>query len=319
MTLRDRIIALHLRLDGLALGVARDMGQDVNVLFASLVGRLADARRKGAEVDPGLVATLRSELAKHGATLTGDLTLKMTDALDAVLKVSPIALAEGFEDEGEDPSPVLAQTGGLGAVLGFAQDGRTWPEWTARMAQRSGQRAGSDVSLSPDPNEERTPIDQIGARLERTRGILTTALSALAATAVVHVANRARAFMLRRSRPFRFWTFDAVLDTRTSAICRGLSGTIHRFDDPGAPYPPRHPNCRSIVMPIRDPAEGLIRQNYEEWLRDQPRATQLGVLGPRRFTAWRRGLPLSDMATAERPITVRELRTLYPDRFRGAA
>ncbi len=50
-----------------------------------------------------------------------------------------------------------------------------------------------------------------------------------------------------------FWIFDAVLDSRTSAICKSNNNTIRRWDDAywDDHYPPLHFNCRSNVRAMR--------------------------------------------------------------------
>jgi SPP1 gp7 family putative phage head morphogenesis protein len=46
--------------------------------------------------------------------------------------------------------------------------------------------------------------------------------------------------------------FSAILDDRTSEICRRRNGLRMRLDDPKLPdnTPPLHPNCRSVLIPI---------------------------------------------------------------------
>ena len=50
-----------------------------------------------------------------------------------------------------------------------------------------------------------------------------------------------------------FWLFDAVLDTRTTDICKDCDGTLLPTDDPWwlANWPPRHHRCRSGVRSVR--------------------------------------------------------------------
>lgn len=53
-----------------------------------------------------------------------------------------------------------------------------------------------------------------------------------------------------RGRPF--WMYDALLDNRTSELCRGLNGTILPADHDfwKTRYPPNHHNCRSGVRSL---------------------------------------------------------------------
>ena len=75
----------------------------------------------------------------------------------------------------------------------------------------------------------------------------------------------------------------AVLDSRTSEICRDMDGKIFDVKDAvqGENTPPLHPNCRSTIVPYiskeyepeiriaRDPETGknyyIENMNYREW------------------------------------------------------
>lgn len=104
------------------------------------------------------------------------------------------------------------------------------------------------------------------------------------------------------------WT--AVLDSRTSDICRSRDGALtpvgnwplppgsRRLEPPGA-RPPAHPKCRSTMTPVLgDNIRGLSpeligsaapRMSYDEWLRQQPPDIQDKVLGPTRGNLYRLG------------------------------
>lgn len=90
----------------------------------------------------------------------------------------------------------------------------------------------------------------------------------------------------------------AVLDTRTTAGCRALSGACWDFQGkllPDSPVrlkfpgpPPRHWNCRSTLAPLfaGTPA---ARFTYDDWLRRQPEAVQREALGVLKWKLWRDG------------------------------
>lgn len=121
------------------------------------------------------------------------------------------------------------------------------------------------------------------------------------------------------------WRSLATLDARTSLICGGLDQQVFALDDPTAPFPPRHTNCRSVAVPVvpgmdklsprtRAAADGPVEGDtaFEAFLRSQDEAFQVEVLGPARLAAWRRGVPLGGMATYERALSLEELRAIYP-------
>jgi SPP1 gp7 family putative phage head morphogenesis protein len=55
-----------------------------------------------------------------------------------------------------------------------------------------------------------------------------------------------------RARPF--WLYDALIDGRTSTVCRNLNGTLLPADDAwwDSRYPPNHFNCRSGVRSLTE-------------------------------------------------------------------
>jgi len=55
-----------------------------------------------------------------------------------------------------------------------------------------------------------------------------------------------------KRRPY--WRFDAVMDSRTSPICKPLDGTVRPADDPwwAEHHPPLHHACRSHVITLTD-------------------------------------------------------------------
>ena len=149
-----------------------------------------------------------------------------------------------------------------------------------------------------------------GAEEARIRGIVRTAaararrLTALnTRTLAAHVTSRAHVEVWGRSGADRVY-YAAVLDSRTSPICRALSGRTWNISDPAIRYPPQHIGCRSLLMPVEPQGEKGYRLpprfRYGEWLRKQSRAVQDEILGPSRGTLWRTGkVSLAQMVRAD--------------------
>ena len=67
------------------------------------------------------------------------------------------------------------------------------------------------------------------------------------------------------------YRYTAILDTRTSPICRSLDGKVYKWGE--GPQPPLHFNCRSMRVPIVKgfaARDAELRQSYGEWLMDNP-------------------------------------------------
>jgi SPP1 gp7 family putative phage head morphogenesis protein len=72
----------------------------------------------------------------------------------------------------------------------------------------------------------------------------------LSRTIINDIYNSSQLYMMRNSQEL-YVQFVAVLDERTSQICRMLNGTVFNVNSSEASYfrPPLHPNCRSRLMP----------------------------------------------------------------------
>lgn len=145
-------------------------------------------------------------------------------------------------------------------------------------------------------------------------GVLDTnrrATETVVRTAVNHTANTAREYTYERNADLvKGVRWNATLDGRTSAVCRARDGKVY---DPGkGPRPPAHFNCRSSTSPVlaswrdlgfeidelppstRASMNGQVPadQDYDTWLRKQPRAFQVEVLGETKAKLFRAGLKM---------------------------
>lgn len=121
--------------------------------------------------------------------------------------------------------------------------------------------------------------------------------AALVRTAVNEISNRAAyESYAANSDVTQQFEYVATLDDRTTELCAGLDGQVFRYDDPRAPVPPMHWNCRSTIVPVINYA-GLgatapkeePRQTWGDWFKEQSVATQADILGPSRAAMVRSG------------------------------
>ena len=176
-------------------------------------------------------------------------------------------------------------------------------------------------------------VDQI---VERVRPIFNTAergIRALVNTSVASVSNSARLAVFDSSADdLESVQQISTLDGHTSDICIAYSGARWTLPDHkpigDAPDfnngPPRHFNCRSVLVPVTifsdEPGQrvselGLVDRNitFDEFLKMKTKDQQDEMLGEGKAQLWRDGvITLRDLLNQEgRPLTLQQLEKLH--------
>jgi SPP1 gp7 family putative phage head morphogenesis protein len=84
--------------------------------------------------------------------------------------------------------------------------------------------------------------------LDETKDISKAALTRYVRTKTTEVMNKGRLAFFEKSNVIDGYQYSAILDDRTTVICRGLHGK--KFKKGTQPVPPMHFNCRSILIGI---------------------------------------------------------------------
>lgn len=92
--------------------------------------------------------------------------------------------------------------------------------------------------------------NQLGDMIAKEMGASRNRGRTLARTEVNHICNQAD-LDVYKVVGIEDYEYLATLDMRTSDVCRGLDGTVHKVSHAsvGVNFPPMHPNCRSTTVP----------------------------------------------------------------------
>lgn len=320
MTPEDIALLRMLRLDGLAKGVAQALIASLDAALKGIASRLL--ARKGSEETFGYarLLALRAQMAPVRDALAASISDEIGTALEGVVSTTPAVVAQELRAAVPkiDTSFALVPFGQLQAVKDLPHDGFSWSRWGEKLAEGTMARVESELRQSIALGE---PGREAAKRLERVAGLSRVSADRLARTAIAATANRAQMAQWREPGVSSYadgWRFTAVLDNRVSLVCASLHGQIFRLDDDNAPFPPRHPNCRSSMALVFK--EGRFTRAFyeargsgEDWLRGLPHERQLEILGPERFAMFQRGVKLGDMVTYDAPLSVDDLKRLYPE------
>ena len=116
--------------------------------------------------------------------------------------------------------------------------------------------------------------DMIAKELDASRNRGRT----LARTEVNYICNQAD-LDVYKIVGIEDYEYLATLDAKTSEVCRGLDGTVHKVShaQAGVNYPPMHPNCRSTTVPKfsdQDVEERVARDEDGRTIKVPRRMTQ---------------------------------------------
>lgn len=248
---------------------------------------------------------------------------ELRDRLDRVARVvseqtaAHLAATVPLEITFGTPSPALLRE----VVRSSPFDGEVLSKWVDGLTSSAKRSLGRQVTrglvngesipaitrrILGDPRA-RNAFTGAGSMKELRRNVRT-----VVRTATNHVANRARDAVFREnSNVIKAVRWVSTLDSRTTDICMSLDGQEFPVDQ--GQRPPAHHQCRSTIVPVtkswrelgikandrrlggrafrdvRTNLSGLSPKdiNYGQWLRQQPRAVQVEVLGERRTRLFR--------------------------------
>ena len=137
-------------------------------------------------------------------------------------------------------------------------------------------------------------------------GTLLNQNTALIATVLQHISSEVQAAV--SSLYFEQYQYVAILDNKTTIICRSRDGNVYIYGE--GPLPPAHYNCRSKAVPIASGTHlHAIPETYFDWLKTQPDWFLVDVLGGTRAKQLQAGeLPGSTFTSIStiKPLTLEE-------------
>lgn len=214
-------------------------------------------------------------------------------------------------------------------VLHDPVEGAPLAAWWRQFGRAGRERFRRQVQIGMARNEGVREIVQrvVGVRLRRTRSGSLLRLAhreaeTLVRTAVQQVANHASVITYQENDDIvEGIEWLATLDDRTCPRCGLLDGRTWRLDDPSLRYPPEHPICRCTTIPVLVGVPHSSRENYDEWLAEQPPEMQIRILGKTRAAYYRQHrLTLAELIRSDGGfVTLDVLAKRYPTpRLRAA-
>jgi len=153
--------------------------------------------------------------------------------------------------------------------------GRTIPDWLVKQREDDDARISNQVRFGVMSGES---PDRVIRRVFGTAAVLGAngateearrRLFEIVVLSGLYVANEAsRAFVVANGDTFDRELYLAILDNRTTEICRSLNRRIFKVGE--GPYPPLHFWCRSIRIFLMPGARPADITSLGAWLDTQP-------------------------------------------------
>lgn len=120
-------------------------------------------------------------------------------------------------------------------------------------------RSTFDIAIT-----EGISTDKIAQRItQNVLNVNTRQATVIARTAVTNTLNGAKQETYKKNNVEKY-QYVAILDSKTTDICRKLDGKVYFVNDKTAPVPPQHLQCRSSTIPIFAD-DFVIKENFSEW------------------------------------------------------
>lgn len=192
-------------------------------------------------------------------------------------------------------APVLAlilPTAGLVAAQGLATpyQGRTVRQWIEDAQAAEAKRIRQAIFIGVGAGEDAATVARRIVGSAATKGadgvtqVSRNHVDTVTRLSLVHMSAAARAaYYAANAQVLTKEQYVAVLDSHTTAICRGLNG--NRYALGLGPRPPLHFGCRSMrVVVLPEDIGGPIWEPevYAAWIKKQPQAVVVELLGATR-------------------------------------
>lgn len=194
--------------------------------------------------------------------------------------------------------------------------GRTPSQWWASALASDVSRIMTTIRAGVQNALSNSEIVNAVRGTRAIAGVLETTrndVRALARTIATGVSNESQDATVKKTSVLNRVMWVSILDSRTSTICRGLSGTIWGIMEPH-PTPPAHPSCRSTLTYLVEGEAPPEEPTYDQWIRRRTRDAQEDILPKWQLKELDKGVPLSAFVTKDiEPMTMKE----YMAKFGG--
>lgn len=295
-------------------GVARRMVRLLLAAEKDIIAKLKDLpdtpTRKQQEE---LLKVLRGRITDLVRDFRGDMTAELLKLADYEVEFIEKLFADAYEGLSASFQRVPLENVRAAAMSRpFQGIHLRWAkpdEHATELIRRNFKAAQGEIERGFIEGES---ISAITARIRPLIEVKTARdVETIAITAVKHMSSVARQEWNKQNPGvIAQERWNAVLDGRTSEVCRSRDGKVYEVGK--GPQPPAHPRCRSTRVGIDPDYPPPRKRTYDQWLRDQSEAAQDEILGKTKADLFRGGMNLDRFydERRKREYTIAELQAM---------
>ncbi len=261
---------INAKLDKYYMSVMKQVIADFEAVYNALLAQLADGEQptvaKLYAMDKywQMQARLRNLCEKLGNKEVALLSKQFEDEWEHIYKAAALPSDEAFTHISESNAEAMIQTTWLADNKNFST--RVWDN-VGRLITTLDEELISVVAAGRSTNDLRNKLME---RFNVSRSQANT----LIRTEVCHIQTAA-AEKRYKDDGLEEYIYLGREEHELGCDCKKHNGKTFRFDDPKAPRPPLHPNCRCRIAPV--PVSDILRRRAEEVFKEEQRKKQIKI------------------------------------------
>jgi len=189
--------------------------------------------------------------------------------------------------------------------------GRAPSQWWESALESDINRTMTNIRAGIQNGLSTREIVESVTGTKTTAGAIKTTqneVNSLSRTITTGVSNTSQDTVIKKNDDFDRVRWVSILDSRTSTICRGLSGQTWKITE-DHPRPPAHPSCRSTLTYLLSGQPLPDDPSYNDWLKRQPESFITSTLPVWQKEQFDKGVPLKAFVTKDiQPLTMVEFK-----------
>lgn len=204
-----------------------------------------------------------SRMSQRARGLFNVTKIKTDDVLEQIAKESFDREAFSIQQQVGEAVPLYMKDSEIKRVIKREWHGKSYSQNIWENTEKLSKTVKQEMIKSVLTGKS---LDKIAKEISKKFSGSYNEARRLVRTEACFVTNQIQLEVFRKAG-VEWYIYSAILDERTSDICRGLDGSRHRVKDAtvGLNFPPMHPWCRSSVVPV-------IPKSLREKLRQKARS-----------------------------------------------